>query len=237
MNRARRRHPISDGACMDAPPSQHQQADFDLRLSVRGLGVTRGGRRVLADLNLDLEPGEAVLLRGPNGSGKTTLLRALAGFLPTEAGDIEMINADGARLDQEDRYANTVYCGHADAVKRAMSVQENMAFWSRLYGAGQETLSAALDRFNLRSLADLPASFLSAGQKRRLGLSRLAFCNKAIWLLDEPSSSLDTASVESLVGVIDDHRARGGAVLIATHDGLTLDGARTVTLASKAAIV
>ncbi|MFQ5562794.1 MAG: heme ABC exporter ATP-binding protein CcmA [Parvularculaceae bacterium] len=218
---------------MDAPPAQQQRPAFGMQLCVRGLGVTRGGRRILSNLDFALKPGQAVLLRGPNGSGKTTLLRALAGFLPTDGGSIEMADSAGGRIDDEDRRANTIYCGHADAVKRAMSVYENMAFWARLYGAEKKSVTLALERFNLKQLADLPASFLSAGQKRRLGLSRLAFCNKAIWLLDEPTSSLDRASVESFARVVEEHRARGGGALIATHDGFTLDGARTLTLAAR----
>ncbi len=222
---------------MDASPLLQEPSLFPLRLNAHDLGVSRSGRRILDGLDLDLAPGQSILLRGQNGSGKTTLLRALAGFLPFDRGAITITRSDGAVIESEDRRAHTIYCGHADAVKGALSVHENMSFWARLYGAKTGTIATALCRFDLEPLADLPANILSAGQKRRLGLSRLLFCQKALWLLDEPTTSLDTKSVKSLVILINDHCKQGGGALIVTHDSLTIDGSTTLTLSEKGPIL
>lgn len=198
-------------------------------LSAQGLGIIRGERAVFAGLDLKVEPGEAVVLRGPNGAGKSTLLRLLAGLLSPTVGRVTWNDADIAE-DREAHGRRLRYAGHGDALKFALTAFDNLAFWARFEGTPLAAVDGALDRLGLSALAELPAGVLSAGQKRRLGLARLALAPRALWLLDEPTVSLDAASVEWLSSLIWDHRAAGGMVVVATHDGLPLPNARTFTL-------
>lgn len=191
-----------------------------MRLRVEGLTVARGGVAVLAGLGFDLPAGGCLVLRGPNGAGKTSLLRTLAGLQPPRAGRIEL-PADSA-----------VYAAHTDGMKTALSVAENLAFWAALYGASDPAGAgaAAMAALNLTDLAERPAGELSAGQKRRLGLARLALAGRALWLLDEPTVSLDAASVALFAGLVRRHLAAGGAAVIATHIDLGLPEARVLDL-------
>ena len=180
-----------------------------MELTVTDLAVGRGGVPVLAGLSFGLGPGQALVLRGPNGSGKTTLLRTVAGLQPPMAGTVT-----GA----EDQVA---YAAHADGLKAALSVAENLGFWAAVFG--QRGIEAALRAFDLEALADRRAGQLSAGQKRRLGLARLMVAARPLWVLDEPTVSLDAASVALFADAVGAHMARGGAALIASHIDLGLE--------------
>lgn len=194
-------------------------------LSVEGLGVLRGERLVFRDLSFGLEPGGAVLLTGPNGAGKTTLLMVLAGLLPHQAGTIRF---GGGALPE-----HVALSTHLDAVKPVMTVAENLAFWAA-YAGTPAAVAPALETLNLTALADLPAGLLSQGQKRRAALARLLVCPRPVWLLDEPSVSLDAASVGILTGLIADHRAAGGSVLVSSHIPLGLGDAAPLDLGARA---
>ncbi|GLT07887.1 cytochrome c biogenesis ATP-binding export protein CcmA [Sulfitobacter porphyrae] len=178
-------------------------------LRVDDLTLARGGVPVLTGLSLALVPGQALILRGPNGAGKTTLLRSIAGLQPPLSGRIE-----GA----QDRVA---YAAHADGLKAMLSVTENLAFWARIFGTSD--ITPALDAFDLHGLADRLAGTLSAGQKRRLGLARLLVTGRPLWVLDEPTISLDTGAVALFAAALRAHLARGGAALIATHIDLGIE--------------
>ncbi len=206
-----------------------------MQLVAENLVLSRGGRTVVDGLSFRLGSGEALLLTGPNGSGKTTLLRALAGFLAPVSGAILLEEAP-----QERERAELVhFVGHLDGLKSHLTVAENLAFWAAYLdegGGGRGgRLEAALERFDLAALADIPAGYLSAGQKRRLALARLGVAARPIWLLDEPTVSLDTASVALLVKAIADHVAGGGLAAIATHVPVALEPAREIRLGAAAA--
>jgi heme exporter protein A len=194
-----------------------------------GLECARGERLVFAGLGFDLGPGDALLLEGRNGSGKTSLLRLMAGLARPAAGRIAW---DGADIgdDAEGHRARTRYIGHLDAVKPQLSVGENLSFWAALHGGGAAGAQAGLAAFGLDALAHAPARYLSAGQRRRLALARLAAAPAALWLMDEPTIALDRASVAALIAAIAAHRVAGGMAVIATNVDIGLDGARFLSL-------
>lgn len=179
-----------------------------MEMKVDNLSVARGGVPVLEGVIFTLSAGEVLILRGPNGSGKTTLLRSLAGLQPPVAG---RISADPEHI---------TYAAHADGLKSTLTVEENLRFWASVHGVGD--IAPAIDGFNLAGLKTRLAANLSAGQKRRLGLARLMVTGRPIWLLDEPTVSLDTASVGLFAQAVRAHIAGGGCALIATHIDLGL---------------
>jgi heme exporter protein A len=195
-----------------------------VRLEARALAAFRGERLVLRDLSFVVGAGEALLLLGPNGSGKSTLLRLLAGLKRPDAGDLLWDGAD-ALADLSAHAGRVAYLGHLDAVKAGLTVAENLAFV-----AGRQDVAPALAALGLGALAELPARMLSAGQRRRLALARLALSPAALWLLDEPTLGLDTASLDRLGVLLASHRAAGGMVVAATHLDLPLPDARSLRL-------
>lgn len=205
-----------------------------MQLEARDLVVVRGGRRVIEYLSFSVTAGEVLLLTGRNGSGKTTLIRTLAGYLAAAAGSVSLTGFDSEREPREACH----YVGHQDANKASLTVAENLRFWQRYLSirdlpspSEQDAqLGSALERFGLDALADIPAGYLSAGQKRRLGLARLLVAPRPLWLLDEPTVSLDSQSTALLAGIIDAHVAAGGLVVAATHLPLGLAAARELRL-------
>jgi heme exporter protein A len=204
-----------------------------LKLKIEHITVERGGRAIIAGLDLTVEAGEAVILTGANGAGKTTLLRAVAGLLPPSQGDIVLVGGDDDCSVAEQCH----HIGHANAVKPSLTVLENATFWAQFLGGmakhddtGDATIKNALARFGLAALVDIPARFLSAGQTRRLGLARLLLAARPLWLLDEPTVSLDAVSTKALAGEIDRHVGAGGMVIAATHLPLGLATSRAFRL-------
>lgn len=193
-------------------------------LEAEGLAAIRGERLVLRDLSFKAEAGSGLLLLGPNGSGKSTLLRLLAGLKRPDAGRVLWQGAD-ARADLTEHATRVAYLGHQDAVKAGLSVAENLRF-----SAAGRPVAPALEALGLALLSDLTARMLSAGQRRRLALARLALSPAPLWLLDEPTLGLDTASLERLGALLAAHRGRGGIVVAATHLDLPLPGATTLRL-------
>jgi len=197
----------------------------------RGLACIRGERVVFAGLDFAAGPGEALVLLGPNGSGKSSLLRLMAGLLTPAAGALLW---DGVPVteDAEGHAGRTHYVGHHDAIKPVLTVGENLRFWARLHApeTADALAASALARLGLEHLAGVPGKLLSAGQKRRLNLARLLAAPAPLWLLDEPTTALDRASVKVLEAVLAEHRASGGIVIVSTHLDIDLPGGRALHL-------
>jgi heme exporter protein A len=181
------------------------------------LACLRGERLVFTGLSFRVAAGETLLLRGPNGSGKSSLLRCMAGLLAPIAGTLTW-NDQPVADDTDGHCARLRYLGHQDAVKPALSVQENVAFWQQLHGTRDvAAIGKALADLAIDHLADLPARLLSAGQRRRVALARLLVAPGPLWLLDEPTTALDDESVERFGAMVQRHRANGGMVVLSSH--------------------
>jgi len=203
-------------------------------LEAENLACRRGERLVFAGVSFAVPRGGALVLLGPNGSGKSSLLRLLAGLTPVESGRVLW---DGApvRDDAAAHRARIRFVGHQDAVKPALTVSENLAFWAGFQDADEGAVGAALAFLGLDRLADWPSRFLSAGQRRRLALARLLLAPALVWLLDEPTIGLDRDSIASFEAALAAHRAAGGLVVASTHVPLDLSDARMLTLGARVA--
>jgi heme exporter protein A len=199
-----------------------------MRLRAWDLTIERGGRRVIAELSFEAAPGAALIITGPNGAGKTSLLRALAGFLPIEAGGLALDGGDSERTVGEQAH----YLGHADGVKAALTGGENLAFAAAMLGgdSSRPAQLAALTALGLSHVVDFPARLLSAGQRRRVALARLLVAKRPVWLLDEPTTALDAGAQTALADVMRAHLKGGGILVAAVHGDLGLDGARELRL-------
>jgi heme exporter protein A len=203
-----------------------------MRLRACDLTIERGGRRVVAGLSFEAPEGAALIVTGPNGAGKTTLLRALAGFLPIEAGGFALDGGDDERTIGEQAH----YLGHADGVKSALTAGENLAFAAAVLGGDPSRAAqlAALTALGLSHVIDFPARLLSAGQRRRVALARLMVAKRPLWLLDEPTTALDAAAQSALATIMRSHLQDGGILVAASHAPLELDGAQELRLGAVA---
>jgi heme exporter protein A len=189
-----------------------------MRLLGSGLRCVRGGREVFCGLDFEACSGEALAVTGPNGSGKTSLLRMIAGLLAMAGGSIGLEGGETELTLPEQAH----YLGHRDALKPALSVMENLSFWRDFLGGEAFDAAESLAAVGLDHAAQLPAAYLSAGQRRRLSLARLLAARRPVWLLDEPTSALDAAGQTMFAALMGDHLSRGGLIIAATHAPLGL---------------
>lgn len=198
-----------------------------MRLAVEDLSGERGGEVIFAGVSFALTAGQALLVTGPNGAGKSTLLRIVAGLLPMSEGSIAFQSVEG---DWPDVMAASHYLGHRNAMKTAMTVAENLAFWRDFLGPGRRTVDDALAMVGLAAIGHLPFGYLSTGQRRRAAIARLLVSDRPIWLLDEPTSGLDAAAAAAFSDIVQDHLDTGGMAIAATHLPLGLSGARELRM-------
>ena len=197
-----------------------------MRLSASDLACRRGGRDVFAGVSFSVASGEGMAIRGRNGAGKSSLLRMVVGLVRIAGGRLALEGGDPELTVGEQAH----YLGHQDALKPSLSVGENLRFWSAFFAAASADIVEPLAAVGLDALIDLPAAYLSAGQRRRLSIARLVAVKRPIWLLDEPTSTLDAAAQARLSEIMRAHLASGGLILAATHSVLGLDGARELQL-------
>ncbi|OUR76870.1 heme ABC exporter, ATP-binding protein CcmA [Alphaproteobacteria bacterium 46_93_T64] len=198
-----------------------------MSLYAQSLTCIRQDRLIFNAVDLSLNPGEILWVKGRNGSGKTSLLRILACLLKPATGIVSW-NGTDIEEDPEHYKENLQYVGHQDALKMAMSARENLEFWSDY--TENSTVDQALDAFQLQPIADHPTQILSAGQKKRSNLARLIACPAPLWILDEPVSSLDTDYIGLFKDLLEKHVRNGGMALLATHQDLSLSRVRQLDL-------
>jgi heme exporter protein A len=193
---------------------------LSMKLLGQDVGCVRGGREVFTGLSFEAVAGEALAVTGHNGSGKTSLLRLIAGLLLPASGSIVIEGGEPDMTVSEQAH----YLGHRDALKPALSVEENLSFWADFLGGGPATeIRHCLEAVGLTHAADLPAAYLSAGQRRRLSLARLLSVRRPLWLLDEPTAALDAAGQAMFAELMREHLASGGLIVAATHGPLGIE--------------
>jgi heme exporter protein A len=197
-----------------------------MQLTADNLACNRGGREVFAGLSFTLPGGEALVVTGRNGAGKSSLLRVIAGLVRAASGRLQLEGGGAEATIGEQAH----YVGHQDAVKPSLTVHENLKFWTQYLGAGGAAIEAALEAVDLAPLTDLPAAYLSAGQRRRLSIARLVAVQRPLWLLDEPTSALDVPSQNRLADLMRGHLAGGGMIVAAAHGPIGLERARELRM-------
>ncbi len=200
-------------------------------LSAHGLSCVRGERRLFAQLDLSLQAGQWLHVRGENGAGKTSLLRLLAGLAQPAEGEVQWCGKP--IQDAESGYrSHLLYFGHHGALKEDLSAMENLSFAAAMDGSGltEARALASLYRVGLRGREDLPVRVLTAGQKRRVMLARMTTRNAKLWILDEPFTALDVKAVDLLSTLVNEHLAGGGMAILTSHQAMPIADGLVVQL-------
>jgi heme exporter protein A len=208
-----------------------------MRLVAEGLSAKRGEDLIFQDISFEIPRGEALVVKGPNGSGKSTLLRVLAGLLPAETGTAKLV----AAAQPVERLGEAChYLGHRNAMKRELTVDENLVFWKAFFGdfSGGAGISVdeAVESVGLGGIVHLPFGYLSAGQQRRMAMAKLLVAWRPVWILDEPTAALDVDAEKMFAGLVTTHLARGGIAIAATHQPLGLEGVRELRMTGFAGV-
>ena len=203
--------------------------DKKFLVQAQDLSFERSGRIIFSSVNLYLEEKQIILIKGKNGSGKTSLLRCLAGFTPITSGKILWYDNEvlPAFYSEEPLVA---WLGHLDAIKGSLTVKDNLLFFAKIWSVKLNILNKCIKKLSFEKFMNFPASWLSAGEKRRLSLIRLSFCPAKVWILDEPSTFLDSDNREILIDIMNTHLKNKGAIVCATHDSLKISNALELTL-------
>jgi len=209
-----------------------------MRLVAEGLSAKRGEDLIFQDISFEIASGEALVVKGANGSGKSTLLRVLAGLLPAHSGAAKLL----AAAQPVERIGEAAhYLGHRNAMKRELTVEENLSFWQSFFGdfAGGVGLPVieAVEAVGLGGIAHLPFGYLSAGQQRRMAMAKLLVSWRPVWILDEPTAALDAAAETMFAGLVISHLARGGIAIAATHQPLGLEGVTELRMTGFAGVM
>jgi heme exporter protein A len=202
-----------------------------MRLVAEGLSAKRGEDLIFQDISFEIARGEALVVKGANGSGKSTLLRVLAGLLPAETGTAKLL----AAAQPVERLGEAChYLGHRNAMKRELTVDENLTFWKAFFGdfpgGAGVSIDEAAESVGLGSILHLPFGYLSAGQQRRMAMAKLLVAWRPVWILDEPTAALDVDAEKMFAGLVTAHLARGGIAIAATHQPLGLEGVRELRM-------
>lgn len=208
-----------------------------MRLVAEGLSAKRGEDLIFQDISFEIPRGEALVVKGPNGSGKSTLLRVLAGLLPAETGTAKLV----AAAQPVERLGEAChYLGHRNAMKRELTVEENLTFWKAFFGdfsgSAGVSIDEAAESVGLGGILHLPFGYLSAGQQRRMAMAKLLVAWRPVWILDEPTAALDAAAEAMFAGLVTTHLARGGIAIAATHQPLGLEGVRELRMTGFAGV-
>lgn len=198
-----------------------------MRLIAENLGGERGGEPVFSNVSFDLSESEGLVVTGPNGSGKSTLLRVVAGLLPASDG---VIRLEDDSEEWPDIASACHYLGHGNAMKTALSVEENLHFWQEFAGEPHLSVAEALEMVDLPQVGRLPYGYLSTGQKRRVSIAKLLVSYRPVWLLDEPTAGLDKASEAQFAALMGAHLEDSGIIVAATHTPLGLEGLRALRM-------
>jgi heme exporter protein A len=201
-----------------------------MRLTAVELTCHRSGRSVFSGVNFAVASGELLTVSGRNGAGKSSLLRMIVGLVRIAAGTLTLEGGDSELSIAEQAH----YLGHQDALKGSLSVAENLRFWAGFYGIRSTDVGKALEAIGLGALADLPAAYLSAGQRRRLSIARLVAVPRPIWLLDEPTTTLDAVAQQHLADLMRAHLAGGGLIVAASHGPIGLASTQELRLGEAA---
>jgi heme exporter protein A len=203
--------------------------DKKFLVQAQDLSFERSGRIIFSSVNLYLKEGQIIFIKGKNGSGKTSLLRCLAGFTPITSGKILWYDNEvlPAFYSEEPLVA---WLGHLDAIKGSLTVKDNLLFFAKIWSVKLNILNKCIKKLSFEKFMNFPASWLSAGEKRRLSLLRLSFCPAKVWILDEPSTFLDSDNREILIDIMNAHLKNKGAIVCATHDNLKISNALELTL-------